>query len=266
MSARDSYVQSQIYSTENATLVNTDKNTFSLTLDEPIFWERDLKHAKIAVTNAQIWNTVPNILTDQNDRFYIKYGAFDSYVQFSQGQYSLSNMNDTLKRLMGAESLPEDLIELIPDTATSKVVVKINYAAVEIDFSETNTMWELLGMLATTVITSPASPLPYNFSAPNIAQFGAIRSFLIHSDLVPRGIGINSKNYNVIASVPLSLAQPGSLINYAPDFLEATLLDVDHLIGHARSTLQFWLTDQNNELINTGGEEWNLTLLFIFNY
>ena len=51
---------------------SADGSSFSVQLDRPILVPNTAKYCWIEVQAATVWNTVPNILTGVNDKFYLE--------------------------------------------------------------------------------------------------------------------------------------------------------------------------------------------------
>ncbi len=66
----------------------------------------------------------------------------------------------------------------------------------------------------------------------------------------------------MISVIPVTAA-PGNLIVYQGQY-ENLFADCDNLMGsiNGRSTFSFWLTTENNTVIDMNGEEFSFTLLF----
>jgi hypothetical protein len=97
----------------------------------------------------------------------------------------------------------------------------------------------------------------------NVAALNQIDYFLIHSDLVSRGVRINNTYNQTIAQV-LITATPGSQIVSTP--FNPPHSQAPELIGAKRSRISFWLTDQSNNLVNTNNENWSARLVVRYSH
>ena len=97
--------------------------------------------------------------------------------------------------------------------------------------------------------------------ADNAAAFNTINSFLIHSDLVSRGIRLNN-NYNQTLGQVLIDVSPGSQIVSKP--FNPPRVSADELAGTIKSTIRFWLTDQSNAAVDTNSEYWTARIVISF--
>ena len=96
--------------------------------------------------------------------------------------------------------------------------------------------------------------------ANQVANFNIINSLLVNCpELSQGGIPINSSQYNTISN-PKITVPVGSQIVYQP--YNPPILNVDFLIGKKISNLNFSLTDQSNNPVNTNGEQWSVNITF----
>lgn len=180
------------------------------------------------------------------------------------GLYDLSGLNQAIIRELenvGAQTLDSNgdflpLINLSPDDATQKVEIKYNYTNVSIDFSQPNTFREILGF--NSAIYGPYNNIPFTLLADNTAKFNTINSLILHSDLTNKGIRFNN-DYNQTIGQVLINVPPGSQIVSTP--FNPPKVNVQELAGVIKTTIKFWLTDEQNRRVNTNGEPWSLRLV-----
>ena len=252
---------------QGAQNVSADGSTFQIQLQDGIKVPADAKNVTVSVEEATVWWVVPNIITGQNDTFYITApdtsDVLTNYISvIPQGLYDLSGLNNALLRDLenqGAKINPEPVLSLSPDDATQKVNIRTNYIGVSIDFTPNNTPREILGYDAQ--VYGPATQAPQNFLAPNVAQFNQVNYFLIHSDLVNTGLRLNDDYNQTIAQVLIDVA-PGSQIVSTPFHPAKT--NAPELAGAIRTTLRFQLTDDQNRPVNTNGEYWSARILISY--
>ena len=90
------------------------------------------------------------------------------------------------------------------------------------------------------------------------AQLTPINSFLLHSDLVERGLAVNNGIANILTEIQLS-GPPGSFLTYRP-YLPYKL-DGNHLKFSSRSTLKFDITNDKNRSIDMFGEAYSFSVV-----
>jgi hypothetical protein len=246
---------------------SVDGSSFEIQLDDAIKVPKDAVNTTVSVEEATVWWTVPNIITGDNDTFYV-YGDDNQAIPvpqlftvvIPQGLYDLTLLNNALlsglealgARQVDALSNPLPLITLSPDTATQKVVIRFNYANVYVDFQPVDTPRELLGYDALQY--GPYIGAPLNILAPNVAALNTVNYFLLASDLVQKGIRFNNQYNQVISQILIDVA-PGSQIVSTP--FNPAKTDSQELAGAKRSNLRFRLTDERLRPVNTNGEHFS---------
>ena len=80
----------------------------------------------------------------------------------------------------------------------------------------------------------------------------------MHTDLTNTGIRVNDKFTQTIAQIAIDVA-PGSQITYAPYHIPS--ISINELIGAKKNIIRMWLTDDQNNRVNTGGEDWSARIV-----
>lgn len=237
---------------------SADGAYFQVNFGDPLRIPADAVDCNIAVEEAEIWNTIPNITTGVNDRFFVTDSSVPATYSLTipQGLYDLTGLSQAILRELenaGAATAPA-LLTMTPDEATQKVEIKLNYSTVSIDFTQPNTMRTILGFNSRVVGPGTAGT---TYLADNVAAFNQLNYFLLHTDLVTDGIRQNDAYSQTVAKVPIDAA-PGSQIIYSPR--NPARIEEPNLIGATRNNIQVWLTDQNNVRVNTNTEYYSLRL------
>lgn len=241
---------------------SSDGSTFQIQLQEPIAIPKGAINVTLSVDSSSIWWTIPNIITGTNDTLYITApdtaDVTTAYtVVIPQGLYDLSGLNEAIQRDLsnqGAKVSPTSVIALTADENTQKVEILYNYSVVSIDFTQADTFRNILGFNSAVYGGYTA---PYTLLAPNVASFNTVNYFLIHSDLVSKGIRINNKYDQVIAQVHIDVS-PGSQIIHSP--FNPPKITANELAGSKRNVLRFRLTDEQGNAVNTSSENWSARL------
>ena len=237
--------QSQVFTltSAGATEVSVNKDSFRVTLSPPIRVPGGARNCYVKVLQATIWNSSPNIVSGVNNLLRIRAVNTDPWtdILIPTGQYTVSDLNSAITRELFNAGLSATLITITGDAATQKVQITFELATVEIEFTVTLTLREILGFNATIVVGSPTVQL-----APNIAQFNTINAFRIHSDIIDAGINVNGTQDDTVIFVPI-LASPGSQIVYSP--FSPTPLSAQKLIGDQLSSVFVRVTDEINEAV-----------------
>ena len=249
-----------------------DGSAFEINLDgEGIQIPRDAINVNVSVQESTIWWSIPNIITGENDKIFV-YGDDDSQVPTAslftvtipQGLYDLSGLNQALQselesqgaRTVDNNGAPLPLISLTADDATQKVRIRFNYTNVYVDFNQSQTFRDILGYSALQY--GPYNNAPLFVLAPDTAQFNQINYFLIHSDIVSKGIRFNNKYNQTISQVLIDVA-PGSQIVSTP--FNPAHSNAQELAGSTRNSMRFWLTDDKQRSLNTNNEYWTARIL-----
>jgi len=241
---------------------SSDGSYFEINLEDGLHVPKEALNVNVEVEDSTVWWTVPNIITGENDRLFITGpNSSDVSTLFSitipQGLYDLSGLNEAIARELeqaGAKTDPDPLISLSPDEATQRVEIRFGYAGTSIDFTQAQTPREILGFDALVYSITGGNPQ----LAPNTAAFNTINYFLIHSDLTNKGIRINN-NYSQTLTRVLIDVPPGSQIVSQP--FNPPRINAPELAGTKRTTLRFWLTDDENRRVNTAGEFWSARIV-----
>ena len=249
---------------QGALNLSEDGSSFEVKLEDAITIPDKARNIKLEVQRALIWNNFPNIYTGVNDKIYINGPNTEDVessfvVTIAQGSYDLQTLtNDILADLdvQGAKTEPLSLISLDADVATGKVEVSLNYPTVQIEMRSWNTFHRILG-LTEQLYTVPAGKTTHTFLADNVANFSAVESILVHSDITSKGLSINGQYSQTVAQI-LPDVRSGSLIVFQP--LSPLKIDCDNLKGTELQSFRVWLTNEKNESISTNGEYYSMLL------
>lgn len=244
---------------------STDGSRFEIQLENGLEIPKGAHNCTIQVENATIWNSVANVITGVNDTITIDgLNASDAGTTYTivlpQGLYNLSQLNSTIEYMLrdaGGKFDPLPQVSFTADEATNKVEMHVNYDGVTVRFNAARTIGQMLGFASTTF--GDYANAPDTILATSVATLNNIDYFLIHSDLTNLGMRVNNKYYQTIAQVLIDVA-PGSQIISQPN--HPPKIDCPHLIGSNRSHIRFWLTNHQNEAVNTSGENFSMRVVF----
>lgn len=240
---------------------SSDGHSFDVELNEPISIPKEAVNCTLEVSQARIWYTTPNISAALgNNKLYFQVAAVYNpatlvTLTFPDGLYSVSGLNNQLGLLLNAALYDSDLITIAANNATQQTVITAKDLNVIIDFSQADTIREILGFNSGVIGPSTAGE---TFPSNNIANFNTLNSYLMHSDIVSNGIPVNNTGANIIASIPIT-SSPGSQIIYQP--FNPDRCSLNELIGFPRNSFRIWLTNQNNEPLDTNNENYSLVVV-----
>jgi hypothetical protein len=230
--------------------ISSDGSSFSIRLDNPLKLKG--KRCNVSVKESTIWYNTPNITNGTNSKIYFNWSSTDYVVNVATGLYDFTNLKNSIAVALGNLGVATDLFVLVSDTATQKTGFTFSDTVV-IDFTQSDTMRGILGWDSGTVNGSSGQTL----YADNVAAFNVLNNYQIHSDIVSDGLAINGKYSSVIAIVNIPKGtNVGSQIVAAP--FNPTKVDSENLIYSTKSTIKFWLTDQDGTNIQTLGETWSV--------
>jgi hypothetical protein len=247
-------------------------DSFTVNFTDPISVPKEATQVEVQMIESVIWFTTPNI-TATNQNVTITGPDINDIVRvynvvIPKGLYDLSGLSAAILRELEAAAFkakqtPYPLLTFSADDATSKVIMYLNYDTVQVDFSVPNSVGPIFGF-DTAPGANPIGPLvgtPLPVTADFVARFNTINSFLVHCDLARYGLRLNNNYYQIIGN-PLIDVAPGKQIVYSPQY--PPIVDAMHLRGAQRTRVKCWLTDDQNNPVDTNGEFWTFRLRLTF--
>ena len=258
-----------------ATNIQYGGGYFEVQLDgEGLGIPKDAEGVEVAVTNATVWFNTSNIIEGVNDTIYVfgdntSAGTELFTVKIAEGLYGVEELNASILlklEALGARTLDGvgnylPLISLSGDNATQKIILRFNYTNVYVDFSLPTTFREIIGFDALQYGAYAGAPL--SILAPNVAAFDRVNYYLIHSNLVSKGIRFNNQFNQTIGRVLIDVP-PNKEIVSAP--FNPPKSHADNLSGSSLRLLRFWLTDDKQRYVNTRGESFPWTAEITITY
>lgn len=236
---------------------------FSVDLETPLIVPKEAENINVKVKNANVWFVTPNITLGINSKFSLTYNAINYTIDVPTGLYDVDTLSariQTQLNIASAGVTPVDIIQLLPDIALNSVVIQINYYNVDIDFRDNTVPNNIRGILGfgSVLINGPvAGVLPTYFEGAETARFNNTDYYLIKSSsLVTRGLSINSTYDGILARIDINVSVNSKIV-YDPR--QVPEIPAPELRGIDLSTLSFQLTNQLNELVDTRGENYNIT-------
>ena len=244
--------------TSGASNVSADGSRFTVIFDEVLEIPADAVNCTLRSDKQTIWWTVPNIITGTNDTFYIDVNGTPYVVVVDQGLYDLPALNSAIDRELVNQGADTGIIDLIEDNSSQKVIIRYNVVNTQVDFTQAQTFRDLMGFNSRLSPLVPSAVVGETDTADNIAAFNTVEYFLISTDLISQGIRLNNYYSNTVVQVFIDV-EPGSQITSNP--FNPTRVAASNLIGTSRKSVDVWLTDQNNNPVNTNGEIFSLSLI-----
>ena len=187
------------------------------------------------------------------------------YLELPDGLYSVSDLNSSLRRLMGNKYIPntttrysQSSITISANASTQRIIVEMDPGFILGVAPYQNNICKTFGI----TIKDPEG-IKYlhandYWEAESIAQLTPINSFLIHSDIIENGLRVNNGVANILTEIQLS-GPPGSFLTYRP-YLPYQL-NGDHLKFGTRDTVRFYITDDKNRPIDMFGEAYSFSVI-----
>ena len=264
-----------ISSNENLDVYNksADGSYFKIRLENGLHIPKEAINVNLRVESASIWYTTPNIITGVNDTLSIigpdKNDLIKPFViVIEQGLYSVDNLLQAIELGLfqaGAKYINNgtkaSLIDFVPDPATGRLLLQINYDSVSIDFGAPRNFSNILGFDGGVYGPFIGQDLPVNIRPPKPAKFNQIDYYLINSSIIEQGLRINSSYNHTIARVLIDQT-PGAQIIYSPN--HPTRCNANSLRGLRKTEIEFWLTDDKYQRVDTGSENWSVNMVIEF--
>lgn len=238
---------------------SSDGSSFEINLEQPIIIPNKAQYCYVVCQAAEIWNTSPNILTGVNDKLYLSDGSGSLTITIPQGLYDLNLLNNEINRQIIESGRVDDSIIIYGNQATQKTVIALKTIGTSIDFTQSDTFRDILGFNSGTV--GPSVSTDEFFDSDNVAGFNTIDYFIIHCDLVSYGIRINNTYTQAVAQILITSDAGDQIKNRENNPPEIPAIE---LIGQRKHTIRCWLTDQDNNLINTAGEDYAFRLVIYY--
>lgn len=235
---------------------NTSNNGSSVTYHISPPLEIGSKSCKFRVLQSNIWWSIPNISPDLNNNTLRFLDGITPYtITFEKGLYDIQSINQNISDFLINEGFPGDTIQLSGDNSTGKLSFVINSIFFTIDFFN-STMWKVLGFNGNQVLGPGTAP--YTVEAENVAKLNSVNTILIHTNFT-NGVYYNDRvGSNIVASVTPDVSI-GSQILYRPLHPIEAVVSVHHI-----DELNVYLTNENNQNIDTNGESFSVLGEFIF--
>jgi hypothetical protein len=179
-------------------------------------------------------------------------------VVLPQGLYDLNAMQNAIATQLenlGASSATEPIISLSADTASQRVNIRFPFPTSAVDFSQPETIRTIIGFPPTLI--GDFVDAPKTITGSSTPAFNAVNYFLLHTDLTNLGLRFNNQYSQVVSQILID-RPPGSQILSRP--FNPARIPVPELIGATRNSIRVWLTNDQNERINTNGEYYSARL------
>ena len=282
-----------IFESQSGETISPGGGFFSSQISPSIDVPPQAQNCLIQVPQVTVWNSVPNIAKDVNDKLTVTLShvylpvppAFLPLpytvtkvvtVTLPEGIYTIDSFEHTvqslwLDALLVVNPIPDEFFpnatyfSFFPDESTGKVEIRRSSAApgqsttIVFNFGAVQNVHEVLGFNTTDVTLGPLNSTTYS---PNRARFNNVDAFLIQSvELAGPGIPINGAYRGILARIPIHQASANQILTYEPH--SPAIMSGQHLVGNYTSFASFRLLNQRlEELKNT--ESWSIVVTISF--
>lgn len=238
---------------------SSDGSTFSVNIENGLLIPKEAKQCWLICQSAEVWNTSPNIFTGVNDKLYFSDGLGAVLITIPQGLYDINALNYEINRQILEAGHDDDSIVIFGNNATQKTILQFKNIGASVDFTQADTFRDILGF--NSQIVGPTIIANDLIDSDNEAAFNTIDYFILHTDLLSYGIRINNTFTQAVAQVLIE-ASAGSQILHQPN--NPPLIPANELIGLKKTVIRGWITDQDNNLVDTAGENFSMRLMIYY--
>jgi hypothetical protein len=243
---------------------SSDGSYFEVYLNDSTKIPDDAKNITLEIEKSTIWWVMPNIESNNNQIFITGQNTANvvqsRLITIPAGLYDLSLLRTSILNELqnqGFKQLPLPVIDFSSNSATGKVIIKMNYTDSKVDFRPANCPNPINTILGFDLLEYTTTIAEFNLTAPNIAKFNTINSLLVKSDLTDNGMSLNGTENSICAQVLINVS-PGSQIIYSPN--NPTKTQADNLQGRLLRNFHVELVNETGVRVNTFGE--NYSVLF----
>lgn len=190
---------------------------------------------EIGLADLATYNTIPNIETDKNDKFYYKYNNNEREITIEEGTYEIDDIYTNLKKKL--ESGVQ--FTLFPNPNTLKAEIDSN---IEIDFTKPHNIGGLLGFKSQVL-----KPGKHSSDSPEGVEIIKVNTIRVECSIARGSYQNGVESHTLHEFFPL--VGTGYKIVEAPTNILYLPLNVKSI-----NSITVSLKDQNDKLINLRDE------------
>lgn len=215
-------------------VVTGKSSTIENTFNPPLYFDKERSY-EVALLNLETYYAMPNIDKTNNHFKYSKdNGSRWTSVFIPEGCYEIGAINSSIIQIVGNKS-----ITVRPNRNTLQSILKIA-DKYEVDFNVSGSLASVLGFNKKIYKTG-------EHTSEKIVDILRINSILVHTNIISGSYVSGQKKPLLFGFFPDVV--PGGKIIQTPTNLVYIPVTLDVI-----TSLQIWLTDQNNIQLNLRGE------------
>jgi hypothetical protein len=242
-----------ITSDPNKGYVSQNGSMVTLNINPPIILD-ERKKKEMALVDASIWWNFYNIGPEFNNNTFrwTNGGNATTYTYtLPGGLYGISELEETISESVRNDGYSENTFRFQVDRSNAFLSIQVNLDDVTIHWSDATSIGQMIGFINDDTITTAGTFV----ESDRAVTLNTLTEILIHANIITGVVYNNNGSADILHSIVPDVF-PQSLIAFEPEHLLWCPLITNHI-----DKLVFYLTDQNNTLLNTRGEIFTATLL-----
>jgi hypothetical protein len=207
----------------------------------------------LRLLKASVWWSIPNInqILYNNNRLVISNdGVNNLTLDLPNGLYDITALQTAVSDFLANNAIDRNTILINGIEATGQIGITIGNPSMRILWN-LSTIAPFLGWSQLSPNSGPGIA-GFTYTSPEVANFNSLESILVHCSICSGGYTSRRGNSDIIGIINPNV-RAGSLISYEPYNTFKVSVNSRHI-----SNITFFLTDQNNNVIDTGGEYFSI--------
>lgn len=253
---------------------NATGGRFTVQLGEPYTIPHNASNVNVSLLQAIIWNSETNIVEGVNNRMFyaVRSGGslIDLFVTIPGGNYDIHTLSVALEAAMfrNVPSLPVGSFQLYLRGAYCALQMQVvgSVYLERVYMAAVNDIARAIGFEQQILVYTGGPTLGNSQTfvgenAPPIKD--GTRKLLLSSTLVDKGMRVNGKYSQVLATINFGNTAPGSQLVYTPPQMQ--VVPTDQGSGRTISSVISTITNAaTGELVDTNGEDWSYVAILSF--
>ena len=254
-------------------VVSQNGSHATIRFDEPLSIPANAVNVELQVAGASIWYTTPNIISGVNNALkgFLGNAFFDTTIP--EGLYTLVDLEEAIQYALNVgtgidPAVIAATLSIREDFANNHVVITISATGTNFQLHlGPGSFGTLLGFAYDFYGPPIVQPIPPPGTRISMDEGGLVMTlapidfYLVHCDLVPRGIRVNAGFQQVVAQV-LPDGGAGQQTVYQP--INPPKCRAQTLAGSSVDRMSVWITDQNNLAIVTTEDPFSVRMIVTY--